>query len=63
MALTIRHADGSLTQKLRRSYATPSIILGLIIYFVLGTYQNHQQYGVYEIPHRDFWREAPYLVQ
>ncbi|PWN26777.1 hypothetical protein BDZ90DRAFT_232887 [Jaminaea rosea] len=39
------------------------IIMGLIIYFVLGTYQNHQKYGVYEIPHRDFWREAPYLVQ
>ncbi|CAO1616255.1 unnamed protein product [Sympodiomycopsis kandeliae] len=38
-------------------------ILGLIAYFIIGTYTNHQRYGTYEIPHRDFWREAPYLVQ
>lgn len=37
-------------------------IIGMLAYFVIGTYLNHQRYGTYEIPHRDFWREAPYLM-
>ncbi|CAO1618369.1 unnamed protein product [Parajaminaea phylloscopi] len=36
--------------------------LALIAYFAIGTYLNQQRYGVMEIPHRDFWRESPYLV-
>lgn len=40
-----------------------SITVGFIAYFAIGLYQNKQQYGVYELPHRDFWKEVPYLIQ
>ncbi|XAO27439.1 hypothetical protein I312_106293 [Cryptococcus bacillisporus CA1280] len=42
------------------------IIIGLILYFAIGIFYNHQQYsarGWDLIPHRDFWREVPTLVQ
>ncbi|OXB35313.1 hypothetical protein J007_04980 [Cryptococcus neoformans] len=42
------------------------IIIGLILYFAIGIFYNHQQYsarGWDLIPHRDFWREVPTLLQ
>ncbi|WWC72168.1 uncharacterized protein I206_106128 [Kwoniella pini CBS 10737] len=42
------------------------IIIGLILYFAIGIFYNHQQYsakGWDLIPHRDFWREVPVLLQ
>ncbi|WVO16713.1 hypothetical protein L204_104394 [Cryptococcus depauperatus] len=41
-------------------------IMGLILYFVIGVVYNHQQYsarGWDLVPHRDFWREVPVLLQ
>ena len=41
-------------------------VTGLILYFAIGIFYNHQQYsakGWDLIPHRDFWREFPVLVQ
>ncbi|WVQ94861.1 hypothetical protein IAU59_001944 [Kwoniella sp. CBS 9459] len=41
------------------------IIIGLIAYFAIGIFYNHQQYsarGWDLIPHRDFWREVPTLM-
>ncbi|RXK41480.1 hypothetical protein M231_01188 [Tremella mesenterica] len=41
-------------------------VIGLILYFVIGITYNHQQYsarGFDLIPHRDFWRELPSLIQ
>ncbi|WVW86329.1 hypothetical protein I302_108371 [Kwoniella bestiolae CBS 10118] len=41
-------------------------IIGLIAYFAIGIFYNHQQYsakGWDLIPHRDFWREVPVLLQ
>ncbi|WWC91871.1 uncharacterized protein L201_006818 [Kwoniella dendrophila CBS 6074] len=41
-------------------------IIGLIAYFGIGIFYNHQQYsakGWDLIPHRDFWREVPVLLQ
>ncbi|WWC95211.1 hypothetical protein V866_002069 [Kwoniella sp. B9012] len=41
-------------------------ITGLIAYFAIGIFYNHQQYsakGWDLIPHRDFWREVPVLLQ
>ncbi|KDN53223.1 hypothetical protein K437DRAFT_253238 [Tilletiaria anomala UBC 951] len=32
-------------------------------YFALGTYRNYQQFGIIEIPHKEFWRESPFLLQ
>ena len=39
------------------------LFFGFGIYFILGTYRNYTQFGVMEIPHKDFWRESPYLVK
>jgi len=41
-------------------------VVGLVAYFALGVLYNHQQYsarGWDLIPHRDFWREFPLLLQ
>ncbi|OCF43670.1 hypothetical protein I317_02420 [Kwoniella heveanensis CBS 569] len=41
------------------------IVIGLIAYFAIGIFYNHQQYsarGWDLIPHRDFWREVPTLM-
>ncbi|WRT70075.1 uncharacterized protein IL334_007069 [Kwoniella shivajii] len=41
-------------------------IIGLIAYFAIGIFYNHQQYsarGWDLVPHRDFWREVPVLLQ
>jgi len=42
------------------------LILGLLAYFGLGAYYNYNHYGSTGwdlIPHRDFWREVPYLIE
>ncbi|ORY31678.1 autophagy-related protein 27 [Naematelia encephala] len=42
------------------------LVIGLILYFAVGIFYNHQQYsakGWDLIPHRDFWRDVPVLVQ
>ncbi|KAK4054378.1 type II membrane protein [Microbotryomycetes sp. JL221] len=38
---------------------------GLVAYFVIGSYHNYSQYGATgfdAIPHRDMWRDLPYIV-
>ncbi|KAG8888213.1 hypothetical protein FRB98_008153 [Tulasnella sp. 332] len=42
------------------------LILGIVAYFGLGAYSNYANYGSRGwdlIPHRDFWRDVPYLVK
>lgn len=42
------------------------LFLALCAYFVLGAYYNYSTYGARGldlIPHRDFWREVPYMLQ
>ncbi|ORX39395.1 autophagy-related protein 27, partial [Kockovaella imperatae] len=42
------------------------LIIGLIIYFAVGIFYNHQQYsakGWDLLPHRDFWRSAPDILR
>ncbi|KZW00249.1 hypothetical protein EXIGLDRAFT_667597 [Exidia glandulosa HHB12029] len=41
-------------------------ILAIVAYFAIGSYYNMNTYGASGwdvIPHKDFWRELPYLVQ
>ncbi|ODN94851.1 hypothetical protein L198_04999 [Cryptococcus wingfieldii CBS 7118] len=40
------------------------VLLGLVLYFAIGIFYNHQQYsarGWDLVPHRDFWRDVPTL--
>ncbi len=39
------------------------LFLAFGLYFSLGTYRNYSQFGIVEIPHKEFWREAPYLAK
>jgi hypothetical protein len=42
------------------------LILAFATYLILGAYYNYSTYGargVDLIPHRDFWREVPYMLQ
>jgi len=42
------------------------LLIGFAGYFVLGAYYNYTTYGatgVDLIPHRDFWREVPYMLR
>ncbi|KAG2090584.1 putative autophagy protein Atg27 [Suillus cothurnatus] len=42
------------------------LLLAFAAYFMLGAYYNYSTYGargVDLIPHRDFWREVPYMLQ
>ncbi|KAG1816084.1 autophagy-related protein 27 [Suillus subaureus] len=42
------------------------LLLAFSAYFMLGAYYNYSTYGargVDLIPHRDFWREVPYMLQ
>ncbi|KAI0744243.1 autophagy-related protein 27 [Daedaleopsis nitida] len=42
------------------------MFLALVAYFGLGAYYNYSTYGASGadlIPHRDFWREVPYMVR
>ncbi|KAG1752957.1 putative autophagy protein Atg27 [Suillus lakei] len=42
------------------------LLLAFAAYFLLGAYYNYSTYGargVDLIPHRDFWREVPYMLQ
>ncbi|OCH95114.1 hypothetical protein OBBRIDRAFT_721112 [Obba rivulosa] len=41
------------------------LLLAFIAYFALGAYYNYSTYGARGkdlIPHRDFWREVPYML-
>ncbi|KZT72227.1 hypothetical protein DAEQUDRAFT_664794 [Daedalea quercina L-15889] len=41
------------------------LLLAFIAYFALGAYYNYSTYGATGmdlIPHRDFWREVPYML-
>jgi hypothetical protein len=41
------------------------IICAILAYFVLGSYYNYSQYGATGldmIPHRDLWRDVPYII-
>ena len=41
------------------------ILLGFLGYFVLGAYHNYTTYGATgwdAIPHRDMWRDLPWVV-
>lgn len=42
------------------------LLLALVAYFGLGAYYNYSTYGASGmdlIPHRDFWREVPYMLR
>ncbi|KAI0793182.1 autophagy-related protein 27 [Abortiporus biennis] len=42
------------------------LFLAFVTYFALGAYYNYSTYGASGmdlIPHRDFWREVPYMLQ
>ncbi|OBZ70582.1 Autophagy-related protein 27 [Grifola frondosa] len=42
------------------------LLLAFVAYFALGAYYNYSTYGatgVDLIPHRDFWREVPYMLR
>ncbi|KAI0028143.1 autophagy-related protein 27 [Vararia minispora EC-137] len=42
------------------------LLLAFVAYFVIGAYYNYTTYGATGldlIPHRDFWREVPYMLQ
>ncbi|KAF8844288.1 mannose 6-phosphate receptor domain-containing protein [Paxillus ammoniavirescens] len=42
------------------------LLLAFATYFALGAYYNYSTYGARGwdlIPHRDFWREVPYMLQ
>ncbi|PWN34972.1 uncharacterized protein FA14DRAFT_167408 [Meira miltonrushii] len=39
------------------------LIVGGIVYFVAGLWRNYNEYGVIELPNKDFWREAPYIAK
>ncbi|KIM69761.1 hypothetical protein SCLCIDRAFT_102673 [Scleroderma citrinum Foug A] len=42
------------------------LLLAFCAYFALGAYYNYSTYGARGldlIPHRDFWREVPYMLQ
>ncbi|GJE92282.1 autophagy-related protein 27 domain-containing protein [Phanerochaete sordida] len=42
------------------------LVLALVAYFGLGAYYNYSTYGASGmdlIPHRDFWREVPYMLR
>lgn len=39
------------------------LIVGGIIYFLAGLWRNYNEYGVIELPNKDFWREAPYIAK
>ncbi|KAH8927130.1 hypothetical protein BT69DRAFT_1347492 [Atractiella rhizophila] len=42
------------------------IFCGLAAYFAIGIYNNHKNFGARGwdlIPHRDFWRDLPYLLR
>lgn len=46
--------------------ANASVIVGFIAYMCVGMWNNYSQYGAAGwdlLPHRDFWREFPYLVK
>ncbi|EPT04482.1 hypothetical protein FOMPIDRAFT_1021764 [Fomitopsis schrenkii] len=41
------------------------LLLAFVVYFTLGAYYNYSTYGASGmdlIPHRDFWREVPYML-
>ncbi|KAH8827993.1 autophagy-related protein 27 [Flagelloscypha sp. PMI_526] len=42
------------------------ILVGFLLYFILGAYYKYSNYGatgIDLIPHRDFWREVPYMLR
>ncbi|KIJ49493.1 hypothetical protein M422DRAFT_27858 [Sphaerobolus stellatus SS14] len=42
------------------------LLLAFVAYFALGAYHNYNSYGATGwdlVPHRDFWREVPYLIR
>ncbi|KAG8965853.1 hypothetical protein FRC03_012881 [Tulasnella sp. 419] len=42
------------------------LLLAFVAYFGLGAYYNYNNYGATGwdlVPHRDFWRDVPYLLQ
>lgn len=39
------------------------IFFGGIVYIAAGLWRNYNEYGVIELPNRDFWREAPYIAK
>jgi len=42
------------------------LVIAFIGYFALGAYYNYSTYGasgIDLIPHRDFWREVPYMIR
>ncbi|EJD03336.1 uncharacterized protein FOMMEDRAFT_28851 [Fomitiporia mediterranea MF3/22] len=42
------------------------LLIAFLAYFILGAYYNYSTYGATGadlIPHRDFWREVPYILR
>ncbi|KAG8721020.1 hypothetical protein FRC08_016330 [Ceratobasidium sp. 394] len=42
------------------------LFLVIVLYFGLGAYHNYNRYGASGwdlVPHRDFWRDVPYLIR
>ncbi|PWN91700.1 hypothetical protein FA10DRAFT_265544 [Acaromyces ingoldii] len=39
------------------------VFVGGAAYLAIGLWRNYNEYGVIELPNKDFWREAPYIAQ
>jgi hypothetical protein len=44
-------------------YILFSIFVGGLAYFAIGFWRNYNEFGVIELPNKDFWREAPYIAK
>lgn len=64
---TARACPGAQPAAPRRGFPFVTIVvLVALLYLAGGMWYNHTQYGATGwdlVPHRDFWREAPYLVR
>jgi hypothetical protein len=39
------------------------VFAGGMVYLAAGLWRNYNEYGVIELPNKDFWREAPYIAK
>ncbi|KAH8107249.1 autophagy-related protein 27 [Cristinia sonorae] len=63
--LYVLHVDSTVSLFIETALAT-RFLLAFFAYFALGAYYNYSTYGASGmdlIPHRDFWREVPYMLR
>lgn len=64
---TVHACPGARPGAPRRGFPLVTIVVVVaVLYLVGGMWYNHTQYGASGwdlVPHRDFWREAPYLAR